>query len=381
MNIAFYAPMKPPTHKAPSGDRRVARLLMRALEGAGHEVELASRFRAYEGEGDRRRQMALKSSGLRAARRLIAKYKTRRPAERPRLWFTYHLYHKAPDWIGPEVAEALGIPYVVAEASFARKQTHGPYALNNEAAAGAIGRAAAVISFTPEDETGLAPLGLVPSRLHRLPPFLDPEPYQTAREARWDHRARLAASLDLDPAQPWLLAVGMMRPGDKLASYRLLGRALELIGRPRFALIVVGDGEARGAVEQALAPLGPERVRYAGMRAEDDLPDFYAVADLMVWPAVNEAYGMALLEAQAAGLAVVAGHERGVSEIIVDGVTGALVEARNPMSFAEAVVRLLDDDARRAAFGQAAYDRVATRHSLKTASAALGTLLRSVVSA
>ncbi len=379
MRLAFYAPMKPPTHKAPSGDRRVARLLIQALEVAGHTVELASSFRAYDGEGNRRRQAALKASGTRIARRLIAEYQARAPEDRPRLWFTYHVYHKAPDWLGPEVATALGIPYVVAEAAFARKQALGPYALNHAAAARAIARADAVISFTPEDEAGIVPLGLAPERLHRLAPFLDPTPYRAAHEARRQHRPELAATLGLEPARPWLLAVGMMRPGDKLASYRLLGRALVLIARPNFALIVVGDGAARADVETALAPLGPDRVRYAGAQNERALPAFYAAADLMVWPAINEAYGMALLEAQAAGLPVVAGHERGVSEIVVDGATGALIDARDPLGFAEAVVGLLEDEARRVTFGEAALARVGARHSLVSASATLDRIVSRLV--
>ena len=46
MHVAFYAPMKPPDHPVPSGDRRMARLLMQALAHAGHRVVLASRFRS-----------------------------------------------------------------------------------------------------------------------------------------------------------------------------------------------------------------------------------------------------------------------------------------------------------------------------------------------
>ena len=56
MRIAFYAPMKPPDHPAPSGDRRMARLLMAALDAGGHSVELSSRFRSYDGAGAAERQ-------------------------------------------------------------------------------------------------------------------------------------------------------------------------------------------------------------------------------------------------------------------------------------------------------------------------------------
>ncbi|WP_035670480.1 hypothetical protein [Azospirillum brasilense] len=48
MRIAFYAPLKSPTHPVPSGDRRMARLLMAALERAGHAVTLASTLRSWD---------------------------------------------------------------------------------------------------------------------------------------------------------------------------------------------------------------------------------------------------------------------------------------------------------------------------------------------
>ena len=103
MRVAFYAPMKSPTHRVPSGDRAVARLLIRALKQKGHDVFLASTLRAYDGTGDHRHQLKLAKRGAARAQSLIAEWRD----DPPDLWFTYHLYHKAPDWIGPRVAEAL----------------------------------------------------------------------------------------------------------------------------------------------------------------------------------------------------------------------------------------------------------------------------------
>src|SRR5437868_734111 len=121
MRIAFYAPLKPPHHPVPSGDRTMARLLIAALEQAGHTVEVAALLRSRDGCGDPARQARLRRLGA----RLAARYVRRRggdAAPRPELWFTYHLYYKAPDWLGPAVADALAIPYVVAEASLAAKR-------------------------------------------------------------------------------------------------------------------------------------------------------------------------------------------------------------------------------------------------------------------
>ena len=59
MRIAFYAPLKPPDHPVPSGDRQIAQLFLAAMRLAGHEPILASRFRSYEGSGDPVRQARL----------------------------------------------------------------------------------------------------------------------------------------------------------------------------------------------------------------------------------------------------------------------------------------------------------------------------------
>ena len=127
MKVAFYAPMKPTDHPVPSGDRAMGQSLLRALRSAGHETFVASRFRSFDGRGNATRQERLQALGHRLAARLVRRL--RHPAARPDLWFTYHLHHKAPDWLGPAVSHALDIPYVVAEASVAAKQSRGAWAV------------------------------------------------------------------------------------------------------------------------------------------------------------------------------------------------------------------------------------------------------------
>jgi len=122
MRIAFYAPMKPPDHPVPSGDRRMARLLMAALRHAGHRVDIASRLRSRDGIGDPARQARLARAGATTAERLLRRYRAQPAADRPRAWMTYHLYYKAADWIGPAVSAGLGIPYIAVEASLANKR-------------------------------------------------------------------------------------------------------------------------------------------------------------------------------------------------------------------------------------------------------------------
>ncbi|MHA1107663.1 MAG: glycosyltransferase family 4 protein [Alphaproteobacteria bacterium] len=368
--------MKPPTAPTPSGDRQMARQLMAALGMAGHQVELASIFRSRDGAGDSGRQQRIHDLGGRISRRLQRRFAARAAEARPELWFTYHLYHKAPDWLGPSVSEAMGIPYVIAEASFAPKRADGPWSIGHEAAECSIRRADAIIGLNSGDAPCVLPLLDDPDRLFALRPFTDVAPYGTAADRRDDHRSEIVAEYGLDADTPIVLAVAMMRDGDKLSSYRLLGAALERIADQRWQLIVVGDGPARDQVAEALAPLGATRVHFAGRQKPTALPRFYAAADLLLWPAIREAYGMALVEAQAAGLAVVAGDSGGVGDIVDHGETGLVVPAGDIDSFAAAAGALLADAPGRAAMGARAREAMALQHSLPAAARKLDRAIR-----
>ncbi|NNM74892.1 glycosyltransferase family 4 protein [Enterovirga aerilata] len=354
--VAFYAPMKPPDHAQPSGDRTMARLLLRALGSAGYAPEIASRIRTWEAGGDEVRQRAIRAASLEEAERLAAGY-ARSPAQaRPRLWFTYHCYYKAPDHLGPEIARRLGIPYVIAEASRAPKRAGGPYAFANAAAEDAIAAADTLFVMTGQDRECLERALRPGQRLIALPPFVDAAP--------------LAVSSRRSSGSVRLLAVGMMRPGDKLSSYRILAEALARIPDLPWFLDVAGDGMARPEVERLFAGFG-SRVTLLGARDEASLASLYAHADLLVWPAVNEAYGMALLEAQAQGCPVVAGRCGGVPDVVLDGVTGRLAPPGETGAFAEAVAALVGDPVRRAEMGEAALRFVRRERSLAGAAAIL----------
>jgi glycosyltransferase involved in cell wall biosynthesis len=373
MRLAFYAPLKPPDHPVPSGDRRMGRLLIQAWERAGHEVELASRLAARDGDGTRQAEIARQAAAERL--RLQALFAARPPAARPAAWFTYHLYYKAPDWLGLALARDLAIPYLVAEASIAGKRAGGPHDAGHRMAVAAVAGAARVFVLNPADKECLAPL-VEPRRLVDLPAFLDLAATAPPAEGREALRRTLAERHGLDGNRPWLASIAMMRPGDKLASYGILGRALGGLLDLDWQLLVAGDGPARPAVEAALAPLGAGRVFHLGRLAEADVARLTAAADLCLWPAVNEAYGMALLEAQAAGLPVVAGAAGGVPSIVVDGVTGLLAPPGEAGAFAAAARALLEAPARRAAMAAAARENVRRRHDIAAAAAALDRALR-----
>lgn len=362
MRIAFYAPLKSPDHPIPSGDRRVAQLFLAALQASGNQVSLASRFRSYDRVGDQVRQSRLAYLGGLLAGRFLARCRTA-PESAPELWFTYHLYHKAPDWLGPVISDALAIPYVIAEASNAPKQRSRAWAFGREAAERAIRRADAVIGLNPVDRDCVMPLLQDPRRWIPMKPFIDVASYGRPRHA--------------NSGPPRLIAVAMMRYGDKLASYRILGDSLVTLLDLAWTLEVVGDGPARKEVEEALHLVG-ERVTWAGALGSTDVVKRLAAADLCVWPALNEAFGMALLEAQASGLPVVAGDSGGVSQIIIPDVTGLLVPPGDALAFAAAVRDLVVDSGRRAALAEAAWQRVRAEHDVSSAARRLDAIIAMV---
>jgi glycosyltransferase involved in cell wall biosynthesis len=355
--VAFYAPLKAPNHPSPSGDRTMARLLMKALRAGGFAPVLASTLRTLDTAGDSTLQARLRAQSAAEADRLIAAYREAPIDRRPRVWFTYHVYYKAPDWIGPHVAEALGIPYVVAEGSRAGKRAGGPWAMGHAGTEAALDRAEAIFVMTGADREAL----------------------EAALE-EWAGTA-LAWSREDNDSVLRFLTVAMIRPGDKLASYTILADALAQLDRHGWTLDIVGEGNARTEAERRFSQFG-ERVRFHGL-IEDraSLARLYGPADLFLWPAVNEAYGMALLEAQAFGCPVVAGAYGGVRSVVRDGATGVLAAPGDAAAFADAVAALIDDPGRRRALGTAARQFVAEERGLPQAAARLRSALLPLVAA
>ena len=363
--VAFYAPLKSPNHPLPSGDRTMARLLMKALDRAGFPPHLATEIRTIDKSGDRQVQDDLKRQSLAEASRLIAHYRALPEDQRPVLWFTYHVYYKAPDWIGPRVSDALNIPYVIAEGSRAAKRAHGPWALGHEGAETALDRADAIFVMTAKDRIALERSRPPHQALIDLPPFMDAEEWPKPPAPRGSDAPRL-------------LTVAMMREGDKLASYGILATALARIAHCAWSLDIVGDGEARDEIARLFWPVA-SRVRFRGrVESRSDLAALYRAADLFVWPAVNEAYGMVLLEAQFFGCPVVAGDFGGVASVVKDGETGILTPPGDAAAFSDAVRGLLAQPERLRALGAHARRFVGEERNLEQAAMRLREALSSL---
>ena len=203
-----------------------------------------------------------------------------------------------------------------------------------------------IIAISERQASELRRLGVaVEPRLLRVPlgldlaPFLDPPAGLLRRE------------LGVDATTPLVGTVARLVPIKAIGVFLC---AAEIIGRdrPDARFIVVGDGEERGRLEADATARGlAGHIHWLGWRS--DLPAIYADLDVVVLTSRNEGTPVSLIEAQAAGRAVVATDVGGVSDVVVAPLRGVLVPSGDHNAVARAVLELLSDAGRRSAMGAA----------------------------
>jgi glycosyltransferase involved in cell wall biosynthesis len=347
MKLAFYAPLKQPNHTVASGDRTMARALIQALEMAGADVMLASALRTRDGTGDAALQQKLIAQADTEAQDLIRRGR----AEGWRVWVTYHNYYKAPDLLGPEVSYALNIPYIQIESTRARKRLDGPWDTFARKAEAAADAADLIFYLTTRDAIALKRDAPANQILRHLKPFLRRHilPIQTSRKDT-------------------ILSVGMMRDGDKEASYALIAETLTLIKSANWHLNIAGDGPARDKIERMFAAFG-EQVTFLGALEAAALETVYQNAGILFWPGVNEAFGLTYLEAQAYGVPVLAQNRPGVCDVLAPGYyPDPDIGARG---LAQQLAALLGSAAKRRTLGFQARDYIAEGHLIPRAAETL----------
>ena len=161
-----------------------------------------------------------------------------------------------------------------------------------------------------------------------------------------------------------------------------LVRAFALI-RVRFPvarLTMVGGGIDSDAVSRLAVNLGlDDVVDQPGWTDPSEVVNWFTAADVVAVPSWFEAQGLSVMEAQAAGAAVVATSVGGIPDAIEDGRTGILVAPRDPEALAAAVISLLDDPPRAAAIGERAAEQATRRFSREATAKAFESLYNRVL--
>ena len=359
MKIAFYAPLKMPDHPVPSGDRLMARLLVAALEKAGHDVNPISDLRSYSRTSEPSSYREIEALARAEIMRISEQWGGGTPAD---IWFSYHPYYKAPDLLGPTLSKQFHIPYFTAETSYSGRRNTGYWVKTQQNVLNGIRQAAVNICFTKRDQEGIAATA-PDAQTAMLRPFILPEPFLGSRPQG-------------DVIENRLITVAMMRPGDKMDSYRLLADALaRLSSQLPWSLSIIGDGKMKAEVKQLFARFPADRIIWHGQATTAEIAARMSQSAAYVWPGFGEAYGLAYLEAQAAGLPVVAMNVAGVPEAVDADVTGLLTSAGDADAYAKAIEQVLTDEATRIRMGRAARQMIVSERTLDRAALVLDEIL------
>lgn len=165
-------------------------------------------------------------------------------------------------------------------------------------------------------------------------------------------RGMLLAEFDLDPSARILGTVGRLHPAkDQAGMLKAFRHVREAV--PEAVLLLVGDGALRGPLEAVAREEGvASHVRFLGDRG--DVARLARGFELFLLSSLTEGWSIALMEACATGLPIVATTVGGNPEIVEHGVNGLLVPPAEPEALADAVVSLLNDPGRVARMGEAA---------------------------
>jgi phosphatidylinositol alpha-1,6-mannosyltransferase len=257
--------------------------------------------------------------------------------------------------MGPSLARR-GIPYLVlthgVELWMARVPASRLLLARALRGAGAV---TAVSRFTADAIQAAMPPGMP---LTLLPPAVDETRFTPGTEGGWVRRRH-----GLDEVPLVLCVSRLVRRKGQDVLIRGMPVLRSLV--PGATLLMVGNGPDRRELE-AMARQAPSgSVVFAGEVAEEELPAYYATADVFAMPCRSrwaglevEGFGIVFLEAAAAGKASVAGRSGGVAEAVVDEKTGLLVEGAEPKAVALATARLLADRPAARALGEAGRRRV-----------------------
>jgi glycosyltransferase involved in cell wall biosynthesis len=232
----------------------------------------------------------------------------------------------------------------------------------------ALGRAVDRVVAQSQDEVrDLVRIGVPRAHLSVVPAGVDSERFTPD-----------GPSAERDPDRPRILTVGRLVErkgfGDLVEALRWVpGAECVVVGGPPAEQLTT-DPQARRLRGLAERFGVADRFRLVGAVSAVDMPRWYRSADVLVAAPWHEGFELSPLEAMACGVPVVGTTGGGLSETVVDGLTGDLVPARDPRALGGALRRLVNDKVRRFAYATAALDRARQAYSWKRVAAQIGSI-------
>jgi glycosyltransferase involved in cell wall biosynthesis len=362
VRIAFYSPRSSllDLELSRGGDPFFLEGLFAALRARGHEIEVVSRLNIRDLRDGNISLRDLIGEAI-AIRRRMKHFS-------PDVWLVYNTSRTYPDLFGWWQRSSR---YVLLAAHWwqSRKVPKRWRWILSFAHQRSLARADGITVERPATAARLERAADAAAKIQVLPPA----------PRRWNHmpsREQARLRLDLGPEVPVVLCLARFpehsRSGKTEMAVTLLRVLAEL--RRDFVLLLVGDdGPGQPRVEDEIARLGLEpRVRFVGPKererlmgsiSNEDVPWFYAAADVYAYPHPVDQPWLSLVEAQACGRPVVTMRTESSELLIRHGETGLL--AADIDEFRSHLGALLSDPVRREAMGRAAYENFVAHHSME----------------
>jgi phosphatidylinositol alpha-1,6-mannosyltransferase len=227
--------------------------------------------------------------------------------------------------------------------------------------------ASVVVANSRSTSSMLQKAGVRDDRIEIVYPGVDTRRFRPNIAGAMELRARFTR-----PGEVLIVSIGRLQ---RRKGHDLVLEALSRVGAsdPKIRYIVVGDGDERLRLEEMATRLKiNERVSFVGSVPADELPAFYAAADIFVHPnridgSDVEGFGIVFLEAAASGLAAIGGNSGGVPEAVVHNETGILVSGLDPEELKHALISLASSETRRLEMGLAGRIRAERQFSWEQA--------------
>ncbi len=218
-----------------------------------------------------------------------------------------------------------------------------------------LGHADAIISPSRELYEKSAATGIPPEQNFYIPNGVDAVKFRPGSGF-----GVIDKDYGIDPARPVIVCPRRLEPKNGV-EYFIRAVPLVRAEMPDVQFLIVGGGfpDERKRFESLLREAGQSRdVFFTGNVPNSAMPRFYALSTIAALPSLMEATSISGLEAMASGLPLVGTKVGGIPEIIEDGSSGLLVDARSPEQLADAFLRLLRDPELRRRLGAGARRRV-----------------------
>lgn len=253
-----------------------------------------------------------------------------------------HLIHAHGFWYAPadiaaRVARRRHIPFVFNP--YYAPRTKPLWALYRTVVGkSTLAAADAVVVISPQEEAALRSDGLIPKRIELIPPGIDPAAFAIQRDTPFAKRGLAGKSVVLFAGR-----IARAKGLDLLL--QAFPRVLQSVPEAHLAIAGEDFGE-QGSLLRRAKTLGiSDAITWLGKLSREELLAAYQHAQVFASPSRYEAFGISVLEAQAAGCPVVATNTTSLPFLVKDGETGLLFRPEDEMHLASSLLRVLSDHA------------------------------------